>query len=86
MEDLEQREMARKHLEGRRDFRTHVAVYVIVNAMLVGIWAISGAGYFWPMWPLLGWGVGLAIHAWSTFFEKPISEEDIQREMYRTRR
>src|SRR5437870_1098315 len=24
---------------------------------------LAGAGYFWPMWPFLGWGIGLAAHA-----------------------
>ena len=27
--------------------------------MLIVIWAATGAGYFWPIWPLLGWGIGL---------------------------
>jgi len=31
--------------------------------MLVGIWAASGGGYFWPIWPILGWGIGLGCHA-----------------------
>jgi class 3 adenylate cyclase len=43
--------------------RMHLTVYVVVNAMLIGIWAAAGAGYFWPIWPLLGWGVGLGCHA-----------------------
>ncbi|MGZ4736761.1 MAG: 2TM domain-containing protein, partial [Acidimicrobiia bacterium] len=42
------REQARKRLQKRRDFTAHVVTYVVVNAMLIGIWAISGAGYFWP--------------------------------------
>ena len=29
------------------------------TSMLIVIWAATGAGYFWPIWPLLGWGVGL---------------------------
>jgi eukaryotic-like serine/threonine-protein kinase len=33
-----------------------------VNVMLVGIWAASGAGYFWPIWPILGWGIGVGSH------------------------
>jgi len=52
-----------------------------VNTLLVVIWAMSGSGYFWPIWPIAGWGVGLAFNAWSAYFEKPISEEDIRREM-----
>ena len=25
--------------------------------MLIGIWALSGMGYFWPIWPIAGWGI-----------------------------
>jgi hypothetical protein len=25
--------------------------------LMVAIWALTGAGYFWPVWPILGWGV-----------------------------
>ena len=31
--------------------------------LLVAIWALTGAGYFWPIWPMLGWGIGVASHA-----------------------
>ena len=41
----------------------HVRTFLLVNALLVGIWLLTGAGYFWPMWPFLGWGIGLAAHA-----------------------
>ena len=33
--------------------------YVVINAFLIGVWAVTGAGYFWPGWVLAGWGVGL---------------------------
>jgi len=77
----DQREAAVKRIKNKRDFWGHVATYVIVNLALVAIWAMSGGGYFWPMWSIFGWGIGLAFHAWSTFFEKPISEEKIQKEI-----
>ena len=32
-------------------------------ALLVVIWALTGAGYFWPIWPMLGWGIGVLSHA-----------------------
>jgi hypothetical protein len=35
------------------------ATFLAVNLLLVAIWALTGAGYFWPIWPLLGWGLGL---------------------------
>ena len=43
-----------------RTIRPDVAAYLAVNLLLIVIWAATGAGYFWPIWPLLGWGVGLA--------------------------
>ncbi|MGZ4690656.1 MAG: 2TM domain-containing protein [Acidimicrobiia bacterium] len=79
------RVQARKRLQKRRDFTAHVVTYVVVNAMLIGIWAISGAGYFWPAWVLLGWGVGLVLNAWDVFFRRGITEADIDRELERQR-
>jgi Domain of unknown function (DUF1707) len=31
--------------------------FVATSILLVAIWALTGAGYFWPVWPILGWGV-----------------------------
>jgi hypothetical protein len=31
--------------------------FVATSVLLVAIWALTGAGYFWPVWPILGWGV-----------------------------
>jgi hypothetical protein len=39
--------------------RPELAAYLAVNLVLVAIWAATGAGYFWPIWPILGWGLGL---------------------------
>jgi hypothetical protein len=47
----------------RSGFRSHLFAYLAVNAGLVAIWALSGMGYFWPVWPVLGWGVGLLADA-----------------------
>jgi len=44
--------------------REHVTVYVLVMLFLVVIWAVTDfGGYFWPIWPILGWGLGVASHA-----------------------
>jgi hypothetical protein len=50
------------HDEGK-GFMAHFTSYVIINAFLIGIWAMTGGGYFWPAWPLMGWGIGIAFHA-----------------------
>jgi len=58
-------------------------LYCAVNALLVVIWAASGAGCFWPIWPIAGWGIALALHAQRVFGQKPISEADMNEEMQR---
>ena len=82
MDEQERREAAVKRLKEKREFWQHVVIYVLVNAMLVVVWWVTtdGDGHFWPMWPLLGWGIGLGLHAWETF-QKPISDEAIRKEM-----
>ena len=79
---LDERQQAIRRIRSKRDLRAHVVVYVAVNALLVLIWAVTGAGYFWPVWPMLGWGIAVVIHA-ATVFTGPsdITEEQIQREM-----
>jgi hypothetical protein len=77
------RVQARKRLEKRRDFGAHLVAYVVINAMLVGIWAATGGGYFWPIWVILGWGVGVVLNAWDVFFRREITEADVDREIER---
>ena len=80
------REEATKRVRKRRDLGTHVVTYVVVNAMFVAIWAITGAGYFWPAWVLFGWGVGLLLNVWDVYFRRPVTERDIDEEMKRLQR
>lgn len=77
----DKRAVAIERLKAKRGFRAHLAIYLIVNILLVSIWAVSGRAYFWPGWAMLGWGIGLALHGWSVYFRKPISEDEIRREM-----
>jgi len=54
---------ARKRVEEKKGFFTHLAVYIIINIMLVLIWAfVSRSPYPWFIWPLGGWGIGLLFH------------------------
>jgi 2TM domain len=85
--DTEQeiRDQAIQRLKKKRDFKTHVLMYVTVNVFLVVIWAIADSGFFWPIFPILGWGIGVIANAWDVYGRKPISEEEIRREVDRLR-
>jgi 2TM domain-containing protein len=80
------RAQALRSLKKKRDFRSHLVAYVLVNALLIGIWAVTGAGFFWPVFPLLGWGIAVGFNAWDVFGRRPITEEEILREQERLRR
>lgn len=45
----------------RAAFKRSLIVYLVVNAFLVAIWYYTSGtrNYFWPVWPLMGWGIGL---------------------------
>jgi hypothetical protein len=42
--------------------RHHFTAFAAVNLLLIGVWGATG-GCFWPVWPLMGWGIGVAMHA-----------------------
>jgi len=78
------RDEAITQLKKRRDFFGHVLVYALVNAFLVVIWAATGGhGFFWPIFLIVGWGIGVVMNAWDVFWRHKITEADIQREMER---
>jgi adenylate cyclase len=74
-----------KRIRAKRAFGIHATVYVAVNLFLIAVWAITSRGYFWPIWPLLGWGVGLGIHYSTAFHRRPISDDEIRRELGKER-
>jgi hypothetical protein len=39
-----------------------VRAYLAVIALLWLVWLVAGAGYPWPIWPMLGWGIGVLGH------------------------
>lgn len=56
------REQEAKQILRRRVFLLHLSVYVMTNLFLVVIWALTGRGYPWFLFPLFGWGIGLVAH------------------------
>jgi hypothetical protein len=60
MNDIELHKLARKRVAMKMGFAIHLLVYVLVNAGLVVLSLSRGGSWHWG--PLLGWGLGLAIH------------------------
>ncbi len=89
--DEERREAAIKRIKEKNSFKIHLFIYLVINAMFVVMWGISHSAitvspglpttYFWPIFPIVGWGVGLAIHGYNVYRGNHYTEEQIQREM-----
>ena len=81
------RDQAHQRLKAKRKFQADVVAYVVINAFLVGVWAIAGSeGGFWPGWVMAGWGVLLVLQGYDAFFRRPITEADVDAELERQRR
>jgi fatty acid desaturase len=54
----------RRRRAARAGFRVHLAVFAAVQALIFVTWLVTSGGDFpWFVFPLLGWGIGLAAHA-----------------------
>jgi hypothetical protein len=101
--DEEIRRRVEKRIKERNEFYIHLAVYIIANIMLWIMWGftsdlfsaiLSGGGWDynglpWPIFPTMGWGIGIVAHGLTVYFNSPgrieARERTIQREIERER-
>jgi hypothetical protein len=81
MSDDSARQQAIQRLHQRRGFLNYVIGAVVVSLFMVLIWALSGQGYFWPIWVMGGFLVGGIFYGVNQRMNKPLTEDQIQREM-----
>ncbi|HEX8684053.1 MAG TPA: 2TM domain-containing protein, partial [Ardenticatenaceae bacterium] len=85
--EAEQAEIQAFLRDRRRNYKAHLVAYVSVNLFLFII-SIMG-GEFWFIYPLLGWGIGLAMHTWymnqteGETFERELEQWRSQRRLTR---
>lgn len=65
--EAEALDRARRHVQEIKGFYLHAAIYLVVNIGLIFVYAFSSASGFWPIWPILGWGIGLGAHGLAVF-------------------
>ena len=84
--DDQSRRHAISRLSRKRAYRHQVINYLWVNALLIVVWAFTGFGTFWPIYPIFGWGVALLIQGWKIArpHRHSFSEEEINREIERS--
>jgi len=96
MDNQEAYERARRRVSAKIGFYVHLAVYVVINLVLLGINVTTSSEYLWFKWPLMGWGIGVFFHGMSVFvfsglegvkermIEKELEKESKRREPGRT--
>jgi hypothetical protein len=62
-QDAQAYERAKRRVDMLKGFYIHFAVYVCVIAMLAVIDVADDSSGWWFYWPMLGWGIAVAIHA-----------------------
>ena len=78
---------AEKIVEEKKGFRTHFIVYLAVNILLIIIWAATGAGFPWFVFPLGGWGIGVLFHFINVYvFSREADTREIEKEAEKIRK
>jgi hypothetical protein len=82
--EQQRREQAIKRIRDKNAFMLHLVAYLVINTAFVVVWAMSGVGYFWPIFAMVGWGAGVAIHGYCVYGgNSKMTETQIEREMKR---
>ena len=81
--------LARKRAGAKLGWYAHAALYVVVNLFLFALSELALGQRRWSVMPLLGWGVGLALHGISVFVlggGSGLRERMVQKERERLQR
>jgi len=78
MMDKVQDEALWKVAKKRTAFKLSLIIYIVINAFLVGLWYFTTGphSYFWPAWPMLGWGFGIVFQFVDAYMTNGIFSED----------
>jgi fatty acid desaturase len=82
----ELRSLAVSRLKKRRDFQAHLFAFAVINVLVWGVWAFTGQGYPWPAWLTGAWAIGVIFNGWDVYVRRPITEDEIRREVDRLSR
>lgn len=53
-DESDARKAAKARLEAQQQFKKMMGGFVVLWIFMIAIWALSGAGYFWPAWVIVG--------------------------------
>ncbi|PCK07158.1 MAG: hypothetical protein COA42_15705 [Alteromonadaceae bacterium] len=58
---------AKRRAGAKMSFYIHSSVYITVCLLLAAINLVTTPDYFWFLWAVMGWGIGIVFHALGVF-------------------
>jgi len=86
MNNQEAYQRAKKRVTAKVRFYRHLTIYIAVSILLIIINVSTSTEYLWFIWPLMGWGLAVLLHALRVFAfsgESGVTERMIEKEMER---
>ncbi len=82
MDTLSKYKKAQERVREIKDFYNHLGTFIVVCTLLFLI-NIYSSGFFWVVFAIGGWGIGILSHAsktfgWNPFFSKDWEKRKIQ--------
>ncbi|MCD9624863.1 2TM domain-containing protein [Rhabdothermincola salaria] len=75
------RRAAIARIKARRNLKIQAGTFALLTVVLIVIWAVAGGGFFWPVFPMIGFAFALLGQWQALQGKRPISEDEIRREM-----
>ena len=79
-------------LQKMREFKRHLGVYLVMSVFFFVLNLVTNPGHWWFYWPMLGWGLGVALQGVNAYNsveeakEDGLDLDDFNRDRRRTRR
>ena len=84
MNEEELYDYARKRVKRRRKFYSHLITWVVMSVFFILLNLVT-SDYFWAIFPILGWGIGVAFHG-IQIFTNEWEDSEIDREYERLKK
>lgn len=84
MDAQELYEHARNRVKVRKKFYSHVTSWVVLSVFFI-LLNLATTDYFWAIFPILAWGIGVAFHGIQVFTNE-WEDSEIEREYERLKK
>jgi len=78
-------DLARKRVRDKKKFHKNLATYIIFSCFFIFLNLYSGSNHLWFIYPVLGWGIGIAMEYYKVYIAPSLEDQAGEEEMKRLR-